>query len=296
MTLPERLRTDIETLASDIGPRHLWRFGSLDRTADFIESRLADAGYSVERQTYHVDGKPVSNLEARLDGSNAAEESLVVGAHYDTIEGCPGANDNGSGIAAVLELARRFAGRPQARTLRFVAFVNEEPPYFQTSRMGSHVYAMAARERGDRIAGMLSMETSGCYFDEPGSQQFPAPLSALFPDVGNFIGIVGNGASRDLVETIRAAFSAHSDFPIQAAALPTEVPGVSWSDHWSFWQAGYPAVMVTDTAPFRYPWYHTAHDTADKLSYDKLARVIEGFEHVLSALADGATFGRRGSR
>lgn len=285
MQTAERLRADIETLAIEIGPRHLWRFGSLERTADFIEGSLAAAGYAVERQTYHVDGKPVQNLEARIEGTQSPAESIVVGAHYDTIEGCPGANDNGSGIAAVLELARRFAARPQPRTLRFVAFVNEEPPYFQTPRMGSHVYAMAARARADRIVGMLSMETIGYYSDERGSQAFPAPLSLMFPDVGNFIGVVGDARSKAFVERIRAAFAAHSTFPIQAAALPSDVPGVSWSDHWSFWEAGYPAAMVTDTAPFRYPWYHTAQDTAEKLCYDKLAAVVDGFEHVVSALA-----------
>lgn len=289
MHTPERLRADVETLSIEIGPRHLWRFGSLDRTAAFIEERLAGTGLVVRRQTYRIDGKAVSNLEARVEGTGPAQEVVVVGAHYDTIEGCPGANDNGSGVAAVLELARRFARQPQLRTLTFAAFVNEEPPYFQTPRMGSHVYAQAARARGERIVGMLSMETIGYYSDERGSQQLPGPLSQLFPDVGDFVGVVGNAPSAALVERIRRAFTEHSHFPIQAAALPSEVPGVSWSDHWSFWEAGYPAVMVTDTAPFRYPWYHTPHDTSDKLSYDRLAMVVDGFEHVLTDLtnADG---------
>jgi Zn-dependent M28 family amino/carboxypeptidase len=285
MQTPARLRADVETLAVEIGTRHLWRLGSLDRTAAFIEGELTAAGYRVERQTYFVDGKPVSNLEARLEGAVDAAESIVVGAHYDTIEGCPGANDNGSGIAATLELARRFAARPQPRTIRFVAFVNEEPPYFQTPRMGSYVYAHAARTRGDRIIGMLSMETIGYYSDEPGSQQYPSPLSLMFPDVGNFIGVVGNMESAQLLKDIKSSFTAHSDFPMQTAALPGLVPGVGWSDHWSFWDAGYPGVMVTDTAPYRYPWYHTPDDTADKISYEKLALVVDGFEHVIGSLA-----------
>lgn len=288
MDITRRLRADIDTLATVIGTRHLWRAGSLARTADFIESGLAAIGYAVRRQTYHVDGKPVSNLEASLEGTERPEECLVVGAHYDTIEGCPGANDNGTGIAATLELARRFAARPQARSIRFVAFVNEEPPYFQTSRMGSYVYAAAARARGDRIVGMMSMETIGYYSDEPGSQQYPSPLSTLFPDVGNFIGVVGNLESRAFVEQIRRAFEAHSTFPIQAAAIPSDVAGAGWSDHWSFWEAGYPAVMITDTAPFRYPWYHTPQDTAEKIVYDKLGLVIDGFEQVVAVLAGGA--------
>lgn len=282
-----RLRADVGNLATVIGTRHVWRLGSLDRTADFIEAELRAAGYRVRRQTYHVDGKPVSNLEATLDGTDASDEFLVVGAHYDTVEGSPGANDNGTGVAATLELARRFAGHPQPRSIRFVAFVNEEPPYFQTARMGSHVYAHAARERGDRIVGMLSMETMGYYSDEPGSQQYPSALSRLFPDVGNFIGVVGNLESAAFVTRIRAAFEAHSAFPIHTAAIPSAVPGAGWSDHWSFWEAGYPAVMVTDTAPFRYPWYHTPHDTADKIDFDRLGLVIDGFERVVAVLAGG---------
>lgn len=285
--MTSRLRSDIETLATTIGPRHLWRLEALDRAAGFIQAELEGAGYPVTRQTYHVDGKAVSNLETRLPG-RLSDEVIVIGAHYDTIEQCPGANDNGSGVAAMLELARRFAGRPAGRSLRFVAFVNEEPPYFHSARMGSYVYAAAARERGDRISGMLAMETIGYYSDQPGSQEYPSPLGRVFPDVGDFIAVVGNHQSTALVDQVREAFTASSSFPIQAAVMPAELPGVAWSDHWSFWEAGYQAVMVTDTAPFRYPWYHTVEDTPDKIDYERLALVVDGFEAVVSALADGA--------
>lgn len=228
---------------------------------------------------------PVANIDATVTGTSNAQEVLVVGAHYDTITGCPGANDNGSGVAAVLELARRFSGRGLARTLRFVAFVNEEPPFFQTAQMGSLVYANAARLRRERIVGMLSLETMGYFSEEPGSQRYPGPVGALYPDVGNFIGFVSNFASARLLLKARRAFKRGTSLPLQSAAIPEGIPGVGWSDHWSFWQAGYQALMVTDTAPFRYPWYHTAEDTPDKLDYAKLAQVVDGLEGVIETLA-----------
>lgn len=279
------LRRHIETLAVGIGERNVWRYGALNETADYIAAELSKAGYRPERQTYEVSKLPVSNLEGVLPGTARREESVVVGAHYDTVAGSPGANDNGTGVAAMLELARRFASRPQPRTLRFVAFVNEEPPFFRTAQMGSVVYATAARARGERIAGMLSLETMGYYSDAPGSQQYPAPVGFLYPDTGNFIGFVSNVRSARLLRRARRAFRQRTTFPVQAAALPAAVPGVGWSDQWAFWQAGYPAIMVTDTAPYRYPWYHTAEDTPDKISTAALADVVDGLERVVSVLA-----------
>ena len=272
-------------LAGTIGERNLWRYTALQRAAEYIEAQLAAPGLTPRRHTYEVSRVPVSNIDATLAGTTNAAEVVVVGAHYDTITGCAGANDNGSGVAAVLELARRFAGRPQARTIRFVGFVNEEPPFFQTGQMGSLVYANAARVRRERIVGMLSLETMGYFSDEKGSQQYPGPVGTLYPDVGNFIGFVSNVGSVRLLMKARRAFKRRTAFPIQSAAIPEAIPGVGWSDHWSFWQAGYPALMVTDTAPFRYPWYHTAEDTPEKLDYEKLTAVVDGIEAVIEALA-----------
>lgn len=199
--------------------------------------------------------------------------------------GCPGANDNGTGVAAVLELARRFAAAPRAKTIRFVAFVNEEPPFFQTDVMGSLVYATAAKARGDRIDAMLSLETIGYYSDDKGSQTYPAPLNLMFPDTGNFIGFVSNLGSVRLLRAAHRAFRARTPFPIQSAPAPESLPGIGWSDQWAFWRAGFPAIMVTDTAPYRYPWYHTPGDTPDKIDFEKLATVVDGLEHVVHALA-----------
>jgi Zn-dependent M28 family amino/carboxypeptidase len=278
------LRHHIEVLADTIGERNVWRYAALQRAADYISDTFAASGYDPRWQTYEVSRLPISNIEAVLPGSTKPDEIIVVGAHYDTVNDCPGANDNATGVAATLELARRFAPAPRARTIKFVAFVNEEPPFFKTAQMGSLVYATAAKDRGERIVGMLSLETMGCYSEVKGSQQYPAPVGLLYPDVGNFIGFVANLRSARLLSKARRAFRTRTAFPLQCAALPDAIPGVGWSDHWSFWQAGYPALMVTDTAPFRYPWYHTAQDTADKVDYDKLAQVVDGLEAVIAAL------------
>jgi Zn-dependent M28 family amino/carboxypeptidase len=288
------LEAHVHALAAEIGERNLWRYSNLQRAAEYIEADLRSCGYAPTRQTYEISRLPVSNIEAILPGSRAdnagalegKDEILVVGAHYDTVDACPGANDNATGVAAVLELARRFARRPAARTIRFVAFVNEEPPFFQTPQMGSVVYARAARSAGCRISGMLSLETMGYYSNVPGSQQYPVEeMSGTYPDVGNFIGFVANEESRELLDTAARAFAGRTRFPLQAAAMPAELPGAGWSDHWSFWQCGYPALMVTDTAPWRYPWYHTPDDTPDRIDFGKLAEVVDGLEQVVHVLA-----------
>ena len=272
-------------LAATIGERNVWKYAALNRAADYVSSELTSSGYTPRRQTFDVSKMPVSNLEATLPGSVRAREIVVVGAHYDTVPGSPGANDNGTGVASVLELARRFSRRPQSRTVRFVAFVNEEPPFFKTAQMGSLVYANAAHAGGDQVKGMLSLETMGYYSDAGGSQSYPAPITWLYPNVGNFIGFVADMRSAALLLKARRAFKRKTSFPLQSAALPAAVPGVGWSDHWAFWQAGYPALMVTDTAPFRYPWYHTAEDTPDKIDYHRLEQVVDGIEAVIESLA-----------
>jgi Zn-dependent M28 family amino/carboxypeptidase len=279
-----QIRAHVEMLAGAIGERHIWRPQSLSRAAEYVTSTLEASGSVVRAQDYLAHGCHVRNIEAALDGTSQPGSIVVIGAHYDTVQGCPGANDNATGVAATLELARRFAREPRPRTVRFVAFVNEEPPFFQTDLMGSVVYARAAKQRGDRIHAMLSLETIGYYSDAPESQQYPPPLNLLFPNTGNFIGFVSNLGSVRLLRRAHRAFKAHTAFPIQAAPAPESIPGVGWSDQWAFWRAGYSAMMVTDTAPYRYPWYHTAHDTPDKISFEKLAQVVDGLEHVVRVL------------
>jgi Zn-dependent M28 family amino/carboxypeptidase len=275
----------VQVLAGDIGERNVRRPAALARAADYIEQQLAADGYHPASQSYSASGQTVRNIEAELPGTS--DELLIVGAHYDSVTGCPGANDNGSGVAALLDLARLLSSRRMARTVRFVAFVNEEPPFFMTSEMGSVVYARRSRARGERIAGMFSLETIGYYSDEPGSQKYPGPavFQMIYPSTGNFIGFVANVASRKLMRDAGRQFRRHTKFPSEGAAAPSDIPGIGWSDHWSFWQEGYPGVMLTDTAPFRYPHYHLPTDTPDKLDYDSLARVVAGVSRMVEALA-----------
>jgi Zn-dependent M28 family amino/carboxypeptidase len=281
-SLARELRRDVEALCA-IGPRNTFEPEHLAAAADYVEK--AFAGYAVERQQYDADGVSVANLIVEIRGTTRPEEIVVVGAHYDSIDGTPGADDNASGVAGMLALARRFANAKPARTLRFVAWVNEEPPHFQTGTMGSYVYARRCRERGERIVAALSLEMLGYYDAAPGSQQYPPPLAALYPDTADFIGFAGNIASRSLVNQCVKAFRARTAFPAHAAVLPELIPQTGWSDQWSFWQFGWPALMVTDTALYRNPHYHQSSDTPETLDYARMAAVVEGLAGVVDELA-----------
>jgi Zn-dependent M28 family amino/carboxypeptidase len=208
-----------------------------------------------------------------------------VGAHYDTLPGTVGADDNATGVAAVLELARQLRGSRPRKTVRFVIFVNEEPPFFQTSRMGSLLYARQLRRENVRISAMISLEMPGFYSDVPGTQNYPALLSLFYPSRSDFVGFVGNSESRELVRNAIRVFWESTRFPSEGIAAPSEWPGIGWSDQWSFWQESYPAIMITDTALFRYPYYHTPLDTANRLDFDRIARVVEGVQRVVESLA-----------
>lgn len=287
LVLEGRLRQDVDDLAGMIGERNLAAYHGLAAAVAFIVAAFEEAGHAVQYQDYMVGGQPCSNLEVELRGYERPDEIVLIGAHYDSVRGCRGANDNATGVAALLALARAFAGRRTRRTLRFVAFVNEEPPYFQTPAMGSFVYARRCRERQERIVAMLSLETIGYFADAPGSQVYPFPFKFFYPSQGNFIAFIGNLQSRRLVRRVIASFRRTSQFPSEGAALPASVPGVGWSDQWAFWRHGYPGLMVTDTAIFRYPYYHTPGDTPDKLDYGRLARVVAGLEPAIADLVDG---------
>jgi hypothetical protein len=279
------LEHHVRVLADDIGPRSSLTLDALGRAAEYVESELRRAGYAPERQTFSAGAAEFANVEAELRGAERASEIVVVGAHYDTIAETPGADDNASAVAALLVLARRFAEQRPARTLRFVAFANEEPPFFQSGQMGSFVYASRCRERAENVVAMLSLESIGYYATAPGSQKYPPPLSAFFPSTGDFIAFVGNLASRALVRSTIATFRARASFPSEGAALPGWIPGVGWSDQWAFWEQGYPALMVTDTAPFRNPHYHEPTDRPDTLDFERMTRVVLGLEPVVAELA-----------
>lgn len=286
----QRLRADLErhvrVLSQTIGVRSTEMIPNVYRAAAYIERSLEELGYRVVSHEFSAYDRSYRNLEATLPGTTRPQEVVILGAHYDTAEDAPGADDNASGVAGVLELARAFVKARQARTIRFVFFPNEEPPSFPTANMGSRHYATAARARNERITAMLSIESIGYYDTEKGSQRYPFPLNLVYPDVGDFIGFVSNLKSGPLVRRAIRAFRAHAAMPTQGAAAPAWVPGVWWSDHWSFWREGYRAIMITDTAPYRNPFYHTPQDTADKLDYDRMARVVDGLTHVVRAVAN----------
>ena len=288
--LARGLEADVRRLAETIGERNATPFGvaGLRAAEMFLAAALEDAGYEPDRQEWRVRGIAVANLVAEVPGAGRADEIVVIGGHYDSVAGCPGADDNASGTAATLALARRLARARPARTLRFAFFANEEPPWFQTDDMGSLRYARRCRERRERIVGMLSLETIGYFSDAPGSQKFDAfpPLRLLYPDRGDFIAFVSDVRSGGFTSRVVESFRRTTRFPAHGLALPDTIDGIGWSDHWSFAQAGYPAAMVTDTAVFRYPHYHAAEDTPDKLDFDRMARVVAGLERVIGELAE----------
>jgi len=284
--LAKRLRAHVETLAGTIGERNVFRPQGLAAARDYIETTWRAQGYAVGAQEYEARGVRCANLEVSRAGAGRAGEILLVGAHYDSVRACPGANDNGSGVAALLEIARRFATLTPALTVRFVAFVNEEPPFFMTRRQGSAVYAKAARARGDDIRLMVSLETLGYYSDAPGSQRYPPLFRFLYPDRGNFLGLVSDLRSRGVMRRVAKVFRDRSDFPLQHTATWRWVPGVAWSDHLPFWRQGYRALMATDTAFYRYRYYHTAQDTPDKLAYPAFEQATEALGRCFAGLAE----------
>lgn len=282
--LADRLRRHVYRLASEIGDRNYNRYEQLNKAAEYVHYQFKQCGYAPARQEYSIEGRKYGNIIAEKCGARKADGIVVLGAHYDTCFN-PGADDNASAVAGMLEAARALSAAELGKTLRFIAFVNEEPPFFKTECMGSWVYTRQARTKGEDIGGAVILESIGYYSDEPGSQRYPPLFKLFYPDRGNFIGVVGNLASRRLVKRVVAAFKKHSDFPIESVTTSGLIPGVDWSDHWSFWREGYQAVMVTDTALFRTPHYHRESDTYEKLDYESMAGVVKGLCGVMSELA-----------
>lgn len=283
--LEQELRAHVHQLAGRIGERNLFHYKQLAAAADYIRATLTGSDYAVRRRPYQVTGRHCENLEVELRGAEHSDDILLIGAHYDSVRGSPGANDNATGVAALLALARAMAKTRLSCTLRFVAFTNEEPPYFQSRHMGSRVYAQECRANGERIFLMLSLETIGYYSDEPKSQSYPFPFGFFYPSTANFIALVSNMKNERWVTQLLTMFRRHAQFPCEGGALWEYIPGISWSDHWSFWKEGYAAVMLTDTAPNRYPHYHTAADTPDKVDFARMARVVAGLHKVILDIA-----------
>jgi hypothetical protein len=281
------LKDHVEALSAVIGERRIGEGDSLARARNYLVAEL-------EKGT--AAGNGVLNLE-RLDsnGSNAenvvfelpgqTRDIVLIGAHYDSAPGAPGANDNASGVAVGLYLARTLNGERYRSTVRFVFFANEEPPYFQNPGMGALWHARGCAERREHVLAMLALESLGYYSDEAASQRYPWPVGLFYPDRGTFVGFVGNLGSRWLVREAIGLFRGSAEFPSEGAVLPGWVPGVGWSDHWAFWQFDYSAIMVTDTAVYRDPNYHQSSDVSSNLSYDHMARVTLGLQNVIASLA-----------
>lgn len=281
----KNLRHHVDALARDIGERHVWRPQALAAAAHYVEQALARSGYGVSRQEYEAAGVHCANLEVECHGPQRPGEILVLGAHYDTVVGSPGADDNASGVAALIEIARMLGERELGARIRCVAFVNEEWPFFGRAAMGSLIYARAARARGEHIKLMASLEMLGYYSSAPRSQRYPPLLRFFYPDRGDYVALVSNLRSRRALARFHEAFRSECDFPSERLASPAIVPGISLSDQLSFWRCGYPGIMITDTAFYRYPHYHRATDTPDKLDFASLARVTVGIAGTILRLS-----------
>lgn len=285
ISLQKSLQKDLQKLAVEIGVRNYSQYQKLNNTKDFLIASLTQADYEIKQQEYKINDKYYYNIEVEKKGITKPEEIIVVGGHYDSAFTSPGANDNGTGAVATLELAKMFAHKKTNRTIRFIEFTNEEPPFFWTEKMGSFVYVKNLHKLNEKVVAMLSLETMGYFSEQAGSQKYPFPVGLFYPNQGNFISFIGNLKSSNLVKKSVAAFRHNVEFPSQGTALPGFIPGVGWSDQWSFWQQGYPGIMVTDTAPYRYQHYHTVDDTIDKIDFDKFARVVNGLVNVIADLA-----------
>ncbi len=280
---PAALRSDVEALVTRFGPRDVDHPENLDRAAAFVAGALRAAGANVTEQTYRAADRAYRNVLAEIGPDTP--ERIVVGAHYDTAGDQPGADDDASGVAGLLELARLLAASRPPLRVELVAYTLEEPPSFATERMGSAVHARALAGAGAKVRLMISVEMIGAFSDAKGSQSYPPLAGAFHPSTGSFIAVVGRwgqgGAVRDVARALRAA----SPLPVETLTAPAFVTGVDFSDHRSFWAHGYDAVMVTDTAFFRNPRYHTAEDRPETLDYVRMAEVVKGLHCAVQAVA-----------
>ncbi|MDP2618818.1 MAG: M20/M25/M40 family metallo-hydrolase [Hyphomicrobiales bacterium] len=283
-SLEDSLRKHVAALTVDIGPRTTLQGDGLERAARYIQKTFEDAGLKVAEQAYPYEGKRVANLIATLPGAAAASTYYAVGAHYDTVPGTPGADDNASAVAVMLELARRLSRRPVPVPVRFVAFTLEEPPAFMTGHQGSRVFVRECQRAGDRVAAAVILEMVG--YTSP-RQHYPLLFRfAGYPTKGNFIGIVGNWKSRRFGRTVVRGFRKNQSLPVEALFLPFNgwvFPPARLSDHASFWNAGWPALMITDTAFFRNPQYHLPSDTIDTLDFAFMAQLVKSLELAVAA-------------
>jgi hypothetical protein len=266
------LKKTVQTLSGEIGIRY--DRSSLDQTLKVIAPLLP------QHQDYQSKGIMYQNRSLEIRGQTKPDEIILIGAHYDTVAISPGADDNASGIAALLSLSQQFEQAKFAKTVRFVAFAQEE-----LGLLGSQAYAERSKQLNENIVAMLSFDMLGYYTDRPGSQAYPIPVGNLYPDRGNFLALISNLQSRDLLRDCIQSFRKSATVPSEALALPDLVKDIGRSDHASFWRAGYPAILVTDTASFRNPHYHRDSDRISTLDFDRFTRAVDGIATIIEDLA-----------
>lgn len=285
-TLEKNLKAHVQQIAGNIGERNFVKYQELEKTANYIMNEFSQYGYKCEIQAYQVEQRIYKNIMVSLKGTKESDKVIIIGAHYDSVLGNPGADDNASAVAGLLELARFMSKEKPAQTIKFIAFTNEEPPFFQSRQMGSMIYVKEAKKRREKIEAMLCLEMIGYFRHEKNSQTYPFPLNFFYPNTGNFIAVVGNNASKKLVNKITSAFKKNSNFPIESLSTFKFIPGIDFSDHASFWKYGYKAVMITDTAFYRNPHYHSYTDLPHTLHYQDFAEVVKGLYHVILEMAE----------
>jgi len=277
---PARLEAHVRKLSVDFHPRRYDQPENIARTVDYIAAALKATGAPITMQEIVVAGRPYQNVIARYGPQ--AGPLLVIGAHYDSYNITPGADDNASAVAGLLELARLLGAKPPSRAIELVAYAFEEQPRAQgKADMGSAWHAKALRAANRDVDLMLSLEMIGYFTDAPNSQRFPAPgLSYIYPDRGDFIALVGQLRDFGAMRRVKSAMAGATSLPVHSLNSPRRVPGIENSDHVNFWDAGYPALMVTDTAYLRNPNYHQASDTWQTLDYRRMAQVVQGVHAV----------------
>ncbi|MBI4816684.1 MAG: M28 family peptidase [Deltaproteobacteria bacterium] len=281
---PARLERDVRILSGELGPRDYAHPRELDEVVRFIVTELRSAGVQVSEQAFEVEGLPFKNVVGIVGPQT--KERIVVGAHFDTCGPLPGADDNASGVAALLELARVLAQQELPLAVELVAYNLEEPPFFGTEAMGSAIHADELHSTGKAVRFMVSLEMLGFFSDAPNSQRYPSRfLEWLHPGVGDFITVVGTFGQKRITSEIREKMAAASSVPVRSITASRSITGIDYSDHRNYWNRGYPAVMVTDTSFFRNPHYHTETDTFDTLDYERMAEVVRG---VANAIVDNA--------
>ncbi len=279
---PVRLRAAVEALCTEFAPRDWRHTRQLDAAASWIAGHLAASGLEVELQEYRLDAGTFRNVIGVRRGEDPAAAAIVMGAHYDAASGSPGADDNASGVAVLLELARTLPAVPHERTHYFVAFATEEPPFFGTDAMGSYLFARKLEDDGVQVRVMVALDLVGFYSDELRSQRFPSPVFRLFyPWRGDFALVVGDARSGEAIARVKRGLRAGGRLPIQSFRAPARSGLVQLSDHFSFRRLGLPAVQVTDTAFMRYPYWHRPEDTPEKLDYERMADLVRSLHGVL---------------